>query len=181
MSNVEETIHLLVAPVVMISGCGLLCLALYARMAAVISRARAFNKERLDLLAGLADLPPNGPLFLNHRGRATMLHDQVGLILGRVRLIRASLVLLMATVICMLACSLALGLSLFASKWAAVGLGLFVVGTASEIAGAGLALLELTRALDSVVLEYDRIEATDPPPPTWNAPAVQSNIDYSTR
>ena len=36
-----------VVPVVIISACGLLCLAFYNRMAAIVSRLRGFQRERL--------------------------------------------------------------------------------------------------------------------------------------
>src|SRR5438477_6549854 len=36
-----------VGPIIVISACGLLCLAFYNRLAAVVSRLRAFQRERL--------------------------------------------------------------------------------------------------------------------------------------
>ena len=52
MHEALQTIQSFVAPVVMISANGLLCLAFYNRMAAVIHRTREINRERFE--SGLA-------------------------------------------------------------------------------------------------------------------------------
>src|SRR3954467_3559041 len=43
-----------VGPIIVISACGLLCLAFYNRLAAVVTRLRAFDRERLHEQEALA-------------------------------------------------------------------------------------------------------------------------------
>ena len=54
MLGTLQTIQSFVAPVVMISANGLLCLAFFNRMAAVVHRVREINRERFELAARLA-------------------------------------------------------------------------------------------------------------------------------
>lgn len=161
MPSVLQTIQLLVAPVVMISACGLLCLALYNRLAAIVARARAFHKERFDAQARLAAAPEseeNDPAAQHLRRRVELLDNQTDQILARAALVRNSVILLLATVICMLTCSLALGLSLLAGFFAGVALTFFLIGVATAIVAMALAITELRRALDPVLLESSIID-----------------------
>jgi len=149
MPEPVEAIRLLVAPVVMISACGLLCLALYNRLAVIVARARAFNKERVECVHALrAD--PDAPHLA---ARVATLDHQFTVLLLRARLVRAALVALLTTVASMLFCSLALGLMTVVT-WAGVAaLTVFVVGIVTALAAVAFALLELRRALDPVSVE----------------------------
>lgn len=159
MPTVLQTIQLLVAPVVMISACGLLCLALYNRLAAIVSRARAFHKERFDAQARLATVTAtertdDDAAVPYLRRRVELLGEQVGQILRRAALVRNAVVLLLVTVLFMLFCSLALGMSLLAPIFAGVALVCFLLGVATAIVAMALAIVELQRALDPVLLEH---------------------------
>ena len=46
-SDLSKVVSSAVVPVVIISSCGLLALAFYNRMAAIVSRLRSFQRERL--------------------------------------------------------------------------------------------------------------------------------------
>lgn len=150
----------LIAPVVMISACGLLCLALYNRLAAIVNRARIFNKERHDLqikLSMLGEQAPEPVEVPEMRRRLGLLDAQAGQILMRGKMIRASLVALLATILCMLGCSMALGLSaipVLADSAVWLALGFFVAGVASMAWSVWLAIKELGRALDPVAIEW---------------------------
>ena len=166
MPGALQTIQLLVAPVVMISACGLLCLALYNRLAAIVSRARAFHKERFDAQTRLdaIDAKTSGdPLAQHLRRRVELLDEQVDQILRRGALVRNSLILLLCTVLCMLGCSIALGLSILSHVFAGVALTLFLAGVGLAIVAMLLALLELRRALDPVLLESSAFDESDEP------------------
>jgi hypothetical protein len=161
MEPIREIIQLLVAPVVMISACGLLCLALYNRLMAIVLRARTFHKELFDTMVRLAadaGGKAGSPLDQSLHQRIDLLEKQVAQILGRAKLVRNSLILLLNTVAAMLCCSVALGLSLFWSLGARVALGLFGVGVASMLGAVGLAIMELTCALDPVLMESTAID-----------------------
>ncbi|MEX2214453.1 MAG: DUF2721 domain-containing protein [Phycisphaeraceae bacterium] len=155
MPNVVQVIQLLVAPVVMISACGLLCLALYNRLGTIVGRARAFLKERFDAVDRLSAMELDEQTSAEAhliRKRLGVLEAQVRHIVARARLVRAGLFCLLATVLCMLACSIALGLSLLVPiQWAAVVF--FAMGVVAMGAGTTLAMIELMRALDPLVIE----------------------------
>jgi hypothetical protein len=160
MEQALKLIQALVAPVVMISANGLICLALYNRLAAIVSRARAFHRERFDAIAHLSTLPLDeqaGPTARQHRHRLVHLEEQGRKILRRARLVRAALVLLMVTVLCMLGCSMALGASLGMEQLAYAALACFAGGVGAMAIGCILAIIELARALDPVLDEADSL------------------------
>lgn len=157
MSNALRIMQLLVAPVVLISANGLICLALYNRLASIVTRARAFHKERFESLMHLSALPleqQKGPGAHHHRERVAQLEDQGRRILSRARLIRNALVMMLTCVLCMLACSLALGASLLSRVFEWVALALFAAGVGAAMTGVLLAIVELTHALDPVTMEH---------------------------
>jgi len=165
MLQALQTIQSFVAPVVVISANGLLCLAFYNRMTAVTNRLRTINKERFDLHARLLALgepssfaPETGPLA----HRVEMLDELGHQLFDRVRLIRDSLVFLLAAVLAMLGCSLALGLSPLSPVFGSIALVLFVAGVAVMMLGVMKAILELRIALSTLQFEHDMLEKTPP-------------------
>ncbi|MBI1367995.1 MAG: DUF2721 domain-containing protein [Planctomycetes bacterium] len=163
MPQVFSTIQLLVAPVVMISACGLLCLALYNRLAAIVSRARGFIKEQFDVFSRLSHLPLEQQTSVEARllrKRVGALDRQVNDIIRRAHLMRGAVTCMLLTIACMLICSLLLGLS----TWVNVGpaaLGVFTLGLLVMLAGVGFALAELMRAIDPVMVEMASLRETD--------------------
>lgn len=157
MPDVVHTIQLLVAPVVMISAAGLVCLALYNRLAAIVGRVRTIHKEEVDALSRMSLAPAPAPSKSAHR-RVVTLEEQVDHLMERARLLRAALVCLLVTVLSMLLCSLAIGISLLWGEAAYVALAVFLGGVLVEAAGIVLAILELRIALVAAALEADSIE-----------------------
>lgn len=157
MDSVSKIIQLLVAPVVMISAGGLIALALYNRLAAIVSRSRAFHRERHEAIRELSghNLDEQTTRQIAElRRRVLVLDGQIPRVLRRARLIRTGLLWLLASMLAMLTCSLALGLSLLwpVAAWAA--LGLFVAGVVCAMVCVALAMRELLRALEPAVLEH---------------------------
>ena len=153
---VLQVMQVLVAPVVMISAGGLLCLALYNRLAMIVTRMRLFLKEEFDArthLSAMDELEHDSVRGRRLEHRVEVLGEQSVRILGRAKLIRGSLMLLLGMVLCMLLCSLALGGSLLWVDAAYVALVSFTVGVMLTMAAMVLAMIELTRALDPVVAE----------------------------
>lgn len=152
------------APLV-ISACGLLALAFYNRLAAIVGRARVFAHERYEAqrqLGGAED-----PVL---RRRLSTLEDQVGRILRRARLIRGTLYCLLWTVLLMLGCSLCLGLALLQGEiFALAALLCFLAGVGIMMAGIVLAMFELRHALDPVAVEHATLEAGDTDPVSSDA------------
>ncbi len=163
MLETPRTIQSLVAPVVVISANGLLCLALYNRLAAVVNRMRTLNKERFDLLADLSAEGCREPDLPERNRLETRLHvlDELGhQLFERARLIRDSLVCLLVAVLAMLACSLALGLEPLAPAFGLAALALFVVGILVMMAGIVRAIQDLAATLYPLRFEHDMIEAS---------------------
>jgi hypothetical protein len=156
-----QTIQLLVAPVVMISANGLFSLALYNRLAAIVSRARVFHKEHFDALRNLSATAPgdrDGPAAHQLQKRVAALEYQSRRVLRRARLVRNALIYLLVAVLCMLGCSLALGLSTIFANLDALVVLLFCLGVLSTMVAAALAIAELSAALEPVTAEAVSLE-----------------------
>ena len=117
----------------MISANGLLCLTFYNRLSAFMTRSRTINKERFDLATRALMLAKQEPqdVEITHLRRRIKVLNKVGhRLMDQIRWVRGTLLCLLLSVLCMLACSLALGLSAVGAKFAWLAAGLFVVGAA---------------------------------------------------
>src|SRR5271167_2851098 len=88
-----------VAPVVIISASSLLCLAFYNRLAAIVTRLRSVQRERLELNDRLDRLSPadiEHHSAMRHTCILESLAEQTIRIRRRARLIRATLMSLLA-------------------------------------------------------------------------------------
>lgn len=156
MNEPLHVIQLLVAPVIMISAGGLICLALYNRLAMIVTRARAFHKERFEGMTRLTRMPLEQQTSLEAsqlRQRIHLLDIQSRHILVRAKLIRNSLMGLIVMILCMLGCSLSLGGTMIASWAVYPALGLFTAGVLVTAFSMTLALAELRQSLTPVTLE----------------------------
>lgn len=161
------TIQELVAPTVMVSANGLICLALYNRLTAIVARLRTFYREEFDARARLGAMKPGqreGSVARQLETRLAALEEQSALVLRRARLIRAALMSLLTAVLAMLACSLVLGLASLHQPLQGLALGLFVLGVLAMASGVSLALVELWLALEPVVAEGEMFDAPPPAP-----------------
>lgn len=156
-----ETIQSFVAPVVMISANGLLCLAFYNRISAVVSRSRTINRERFDLVARLSARscePAASPEVAHIRRRVEILDELGHQLYDRAWWLRGTLVCLLVSVQFMLACSLALGLARLGSGFAWSALVFFVAGALAMLLGIFLAICELAATLNPLLFEHERME-----------------------
>ena len=146
-----------VGPIIVISACGLLCLAFYNRLTAIVTRLRTFQRERLretEILSKLKSQEnPDPAAALKHQELLAMLEVQSRHIIARARLIRLSLFFFLLTVACLTLCSLALGLTVLWPPLLPAAALAFVAGLLSLLAGVIVAMLELKAALDPVELE----------------------------
>ena len=136
---------------------GLLGLALYNRLAAMVTRLRSFHRERLQAHESIAKAqaasPPDDRAIVLGQEMLGMLELQIRGVLRRAKLIRRALICLLLTVACLAVCSLALGLSTIIPPLAYVAVGCFVAGIVALVVGVGFALAEVARALEPVDLE----------------------------
>jgi hypothetical protein len=146
-------------PVIVISACGLLCLAFYNRLAAVVTRMRAFHREQLSeqeaLARAQASATPDDVDIVRRQEMLGMLQVQRTCVLRRARWIRRTIASLLTTIGCLAACSLFVGVG---AIWPldvvfALAAALFVLGLVVMILAVMFALIEISHALDPVELE----------------------------
>src|SRR3954468_5650391 len=146
-----------VGPIIVISACGLLCLAFYNRLAAIVTRLRGFQRERLheqeSLARGSASTSPDEVAMVRSREIIGMLEVQTRQVLRRARLIRSTLLCLLLSIALLASCSLSVGLSIVWPSMIYAAVVLFVFGLGLMIVGVVLAMIELQGALDPVELE----------------------------
>jgi hypothetical protein len=153
-SEWAKIISVSVVPVVIISACGLLCLAFYNRLAAIVSRLRGFQRERLheqELLERKGS--EEGPEMSRRRRLLEHLETQTSRVVRRAMLIRLTLSFLLFTISLLIGCCMALGLSVLVPHAVFVAVPLFMLGLLSMLAGMIAAMLELKAALQPAELE----------------------------
>lgn len=141
-------ISMSVLPVVIISACGLLSLAFYARLSAVVARLRGFQRE---MLVEQEKLERSGAV--EEVRLLEVLRTQTQQVARRARLIRRALLFFLTAVGLLIVCSLALAFSWFVRAAAFFAAVFFVVGLCSMLAGIVAAMMELRGALEPVELE----------------------------
>jgi len=150
-----EVIQPFLAPAVMFSAGGLLCLAQFARFTAIVTHLRAFNRERLAALQEADGAEPQRRELLLQRARG--LEQQAAAVLAHATTVRNALLLLVGGILLMVLCSLMVGASLVFAPIGVVALGLFVLGLVSTFAGLCLVLAELRVSLKVIEFEHDNL------------------------
>ena len=164
-----EVIQQLVAPAVMTSACGLICLAQYARLAAIVARLHQFHRERFEIYLKITKSQEPEKKLLATRFEG--LNEQADHILQRAQKTRLVLMCLTGCILCMIASSLAIGLSLMIESLQSLVVGFFILGVLSMAAAMIVALAELRSSLKEVQYEHTRFQqlgSSDPAmyPPT---------------
>jgi hypothetical protein len=151
-------ISLAVLPVVIISACGLLSLAFYGRLAALVSRLRGFQRE---ILVEQEKLERTG--LLENARLLEVLRTQTEQVKRRARLIRLALMFFLGSVGLLIICSLTLAFTWYARGAALIAAVFFVLGLISMFCGIVAALMELRGALEPVELEARFVSRTVDP------------------
>jgi len=153
-SDITKIISASVVPVVIISACGLLCLAFYNRMAAIVSRLRGFQRERLKEQDRISQAQSHGDgpqtrgfKLLDHL-EAQTLH-----VSRRAKLIRLTLFFLLFTIALLICCCLSLGFSTLIPQAVYLAVALFLLGLFSMLGATISAMFELKAALQPAELE----------------------------
>jgi hypothetical protein len=145
-ADLSRSISSAVVPVVIISACGLLSLAFYNRMAAIVSRLRGFQRERLkERMASAGTKHTHG--LLEH------LELQTSHVKRRAKLIRLAIFFLLLTIMLLIVCSLMLGLSALVPQTMYIAIPLLLLGLISMLCSMIAAMMELKAALQPVELE----------------------------
>jgi len=148
-----------VAPAVVISASGLLCLAFYNRLAAIVSRLRAVQRERLQELKLFRAASASGDSsgVESHGRLLNNLAQQTARIIKRAHLIRLTLLCLLGAISFLITSSLLNGVALVWPSAAIAAAATFTLGMLSLLTGIIAAMLELRAALDVVKLESDLV------------------------
>lgn len=153
-SDLARIISVSVVPVVIISACGLLCLAFYNRLAAIVSRLRGFQRERLHEQDLLLRAGPEDASEHSRRHRLLEhLEAQSASVARRANLIRMTLFFLLLTIALLIGCCIMLGFSALTPHAFFIAVPLFMLGLLSMLAGIIAAMLELKGALQPAELE----------------------------
>lgn len=150
-----ESIQSFLAPAVMFSAGGLLCLAQFARFNAIVALVRTFNRERFSALQDAEDAEPKQRELLLQRAQG--LEHQAGRVLGHAVTVKNALRWLVGGILLMVLCSLTVGASLVFEPLGVAALVLFVAGLASTFAGLCLVLVELGVSLEAVEFEHNAL------------------------
>ena len=157
----DSPVQQLVPPVVIISACGLLCLAQFGRYSGIIDRLRRFHRERFEAITRLPELDGAERELL--ADRCNHLEHQAHQVLELARLIRSALLMLVMAVICMIVSSLMIGLEqlwpVFGSHAAVTS---FVIGLLFMLGGMIFVFAEVWRSLSVVGDEHRRLEVLEP-------------------
>ncbi len=149
-----EVIQPFLAPAIMFSAGGLLCLAQFARLTAIHGLVRTLNRERLAVLRDLQEDPGQRSLL---EERAEGLESQTSRVLGHARTVRDALRFLVGGILLMVACSLSIGLSLVLPEAGVLVLFLFVGGLVSIFVGLCLVLRELGVSTELIEFEHENL------------------------
>lgn len=153
-----EALQPLLAPVVLISACGLMIMSLNARTMSSKSRIRQLHHERLEIVE-LAEA--SGGVTPTQRLRYEGVGNQSNNLLCRLRLMRASLMCMVGCVVLMLISSLFIGIAGINadSVFDELAIVSFIVGILSMLAGAATFLVELRISLKEITYEHERMLA----------------------
>ena len=157
MDDLSKIISVGVVPIIGISACGLLCLAFYNRLTAVVTRLRGFQRERLKEQAELgltrSSSQPDPVRLMMHQEILEALQVQTTHCMGRARILRRTLSCLLLTIAFLSLCSLSIGLSVLWRSLMVVAVVCFIMGLMLLVVGVVFAIVEMYRALDPIELE----------------------------
>lgn len=145
-----------VVPVVIISACGLLCLALYNRLAVILARLRVLQRERFleykELFRSEAEKKPT--LLRNEIEQYLhFLESQVADILKKAHYVRIALGALVSAIASLLLCSLSIALSLFYQVFAFAVIVFFILGLLLMLYALYFAFAEIRVSLRPIQME----------------------------
>jgi hypothetical protein len=151
-----EPLHVLavsVTPVVLISACGLITLALYNRLGAMLAQIRTLHKQKLEaIITHEAQQSSNQAVLLE------LINSQAAKVTGKAKLIQKGLFCLLSAVVAFLLCSLLGAAATLHALMGVAALTTYVFGLVLFLASIGWALRELTLTLTPLEEERAHLE-----------------------
>lgn len=157
----SDIISAAVVPIVIISACGLLCLAFYNRLAVVVTRLRSLQRERLSEYKELFRFEEEEKAKLLRNETEQFLHfleKQTVDVLKRARYLRNCLFCLIVSIFSLVITSLVIGLSLLYPILDVVVLCFFVGGLFLLLSALVFAVMEIKISLSPIKMECGFVE-----------------------
>lgn len=140
--NTSHWLMVSATPVVLVSACGLVTLALYNRLGAILARIRAFHQQKILLLENLNEHEVGEQQML-----LNLLDSQVAGVTVKATLIQKSLYCLLAANTAFLLCSMFAGATVLHESVGMVALGMGFLGLSLFLVGLMWAMRELAISL----------------------------------
>lgn len=156
LANWTDVITLAVVPVVIISACGLLCLTFYNRLAFIVTRLRALQRERLQEYKEIFEMErQKSPELLRQDSEhyLHMLEDQTAKVLKRAQLLRFSLFALIFSIISFILTSFCIGISLVHHSFDWASMFFFILGLLALLIAMIYAFWEMKLSLHPIEME----------------------------
>jgi hypothetical protein len=141
-----------VTPVVLISACGLITLALYNRLATILARLRSYHQLQIDLLREIDDANESA------KSQFDALRSQVGQITRKARMVQRGLFCLLSSVIAFLGCSIFAAASEWIEYFGTAAIVMHLLGLLLFVTGIGWAMRELLISISPLDEEHAFIE-----------------------
>ena len=165
--STATVIQQIIAPATMIPACGLLLLSSTARMNTVLARVRAFHHERLQVWKKSTEAGSREHAVRELRLEG--LEHQTHRLLGRIRLLRITMLQLFVAIACNLFSVIGLALRFVVADAGGTictaSVSVFVVGIVVMLGAMVTSIVEVFRITETVVYEHERVERlcnTDP-------------------
>jgi hypothetical protein len=159
---VFRAIQLILAPVVMITSCGIIVNGLLTRYGAISDRMREMARERLDLVKGALSgaVPDVGSSDAYVKERLTEVDYQLPLLLRRHRMLRDSLQAMYLAILVFVLSMVVFGVAAWvnASSAAVAALLVFLAGQVALVVGLFWNVLEIRTSDRAVEYEVQRVQ-----------------------
>jgi hypothetical protein len=140
--DISQLLTASVTPVVLISACGLITLALYNRLGAILTRLRAFHQQKLELLKQLDDRESDESYTL-----LRMVDSQIEKVTLKAKVVQKGLYCLLSAAVAFLLCSTFAAVAVLNEQFSMIALGMHFVGLLLFLSGIGWAIRELTLSI----------------------------------
>jgi predicted acyltransferase len=137
--NVGQVLSASATPVVLISACGLITLALYNRLATILARLRACHQQQLDLLNRLDEDPSQ-----HATSQLELVQAQASKVTQKAKFVQKGLFCLLSSVVAFLGCSILSAAAVLNEHFGTAAIVSHVAGLSLFIVGIGWAIKELT-------------------------------------
>jgi hypothetical protein len=166
IQTAARTIQLILAPVVMVTACGILIGGMLTHYAAINDRIRSLTVERLDLVL----VEPVAGRQLRAAERLREIDHQVPMLVNRHRQVHHAILLAYGAVTVLIASMFVIGAAALAhsSVLGTIALLIFLGGTSALLAGAWFMAMEIRSSQASVAFEAMRVVSLES---SWAGPA----------